>query len=67
MIMSAALEEHDGMVSTGSRTTIKVHFADDIYTFYDEKQELEALVPKPRSQQNPRYKMDVSAKKKKPN
>ena len=42
--MSGALEEHDGMVSIGSRTITNLWFADAIDALAEEKQELEALV-----------------------
>ena len=64
-IVSDALEEHDGTVSSGGRTITNLRFADDIDALTDEEQELEAL------NENlyktcTRYKMDISAEKSKP-
>ena len=41
--MANALEEHDGKVSIGKRTTPNLRFADDIDAVAEEEQELEAL------------------------
>ena len=41
--ISDALEEHDGKVSIGGRTIANLRFADDIDTFVENEQELEAL------------------------
>ena len=43
-IMSDALEEHDGKVSTGGRNITNLMFANGIDGLSEEKQELEALV-----------------------
>ena len=43
-IMTDSLEEHDGKVSTGSRTISNLWFADDIHALSEEEQSLEALV-----------------------
>ena len=44
LIMSYALEEHDGKVSIGGRNITNLRFAYDIDALAEEEQELEALV-----------------------
>ena len=61
-IMSDALEEHDGKVSTGGRNITNLRFADDIDALAEEKQELEALVES-LDKTCTRYKMEISAEK----
>ena len=61
-IMSDALEEHDGKVSTGGRNITNLQFADDIDALAEEEQELEALVES-LDKTCTRYKMKVSAEK----
>ena len=43
MIMTDALEEHDGKVSIGKRTIPNLRFAADIDALAEEEQELESL------------------------
>ena len=62
MIMSYALEEHDGNVSIGGRTITKLQFTDDIDALADEEQELQALVAS-LDKTCTRYKMEISAQK----
>ena len=59
-IMSDALEEHDGKVS--SRNITNLRFADDIDALAEEEQELEALVES-LDKTCTRYKMEISAEK----
>ena len=61
-IMSDALEEHDGKVSTGGRNITNLRFADDIDALAEEEQELEALVES-LDKTCTRYKMEISAVK----
>ena len=61
-IMSDALEEHDGKVSTGGRNITNLRFADDIDALAEEEQELEALVES-LDKTCTRYKMEISAEK----
>ena len=44
MIMSDAVEEHDGKVIVGGRTIINLLFSDDIDALAEEEQDLETLV-----------------------
>ena len=60
--MSDALEEHDGMVSIGSRNITNLTFADGIAALDEEEQELEALVES-LDKTCTRYTMEISAKK----
>ena len=62
LIMSDALEEHDGKVSIGGRNSTNLRFADDIDALAEEEQELEALVESP-DKTCIRYKMEISAEK----
>ena len=62
MIMSDALEEHDGKVSIGGRNITNLRFADDIDALAEEEQELEALVES-LDKTCTRYKMEISAEK----
>ena len=59
-IMSDALEEHDGKVSTGGRYITNLRFADDIDALAEEEQEslVESL-----DKTCTRYKMEISAEK----
>ena len=43
-IMTNALEEHDGKVSSGSRTITNLRFADGMDAVAEEEQDLKALV-----------------------
>ena len=62
-IMSDALEEHEGKVSTGGRiTTTNLRSADDIGALAEEQQELQALVES-LDKTYTRYKMEISAEK----
>ena len=61
-IMSDALEEHDGKVSTGGRNITSLRFVDDIDALAEEEQELEALVES-LDKTCTRYKMEISAEK----
>ena len=61
-IMSDALEEHDGKVSTGGRNVTNLRFADDIDALAEEEQELEALVES-LDKTCTRYMMEISAGK----
>ena len=61
-IMSDALEEHDGKVSTGGRDITNLRFAYDIDALAKEEQELEALV-EILDKTCTRYKMEISAEK----
>ena len=60
--MSAALEEHDGKVSTSGRNITILRFADDIDALAEEEQELEALVES-LDKTYTRFKMEISAEK----
>ena len=61
-IMSDALEEHDGKVSTGGRNITNLQFADDTDALAEEEQELEALVES-LNKTCTRYKMEISAER----
>ena len=43
-IMTATLEDHEGIVSTGGRTITNLRFADDIDGLAEEEEELPNLV-----------------------
>ena len=43
-IMSDALEEHDGKISTGGKSITSLRFADDIDALTEKEQKLEALL-----------------------
>ena len=60
LIMSDALEEHDGKVSIGGRNITNLRFADDIDALAEEEQELEALVES-LDKTCTRYKMEINA------
>ena len=62
LIMSDALEEHDGKVSVGGRNITNLQFADDIDVLAEKEQELEALVES-LDKTCTRYKMEISAEK----
>ena len=59
-IMSDALEEHDGKVSTGCRNITNLRFAKGIDALTEEEQELEALVEN-LDKTCTRYKMEIIA------
>ena len=59
-IMTDALEEYSGKVSTGGRNITNLRFADDIDALAEEKQELETL-GESLDKTCPRYKMEISA------
>ena len=61
-IMTDALEEHGGKVSTGDRNITNLRFADDRDALAKEEQELEALVES-LDKTCTRYKMQISAEK----
>ena len=61
-IMTDALEEHNGNVSTGGRNTTNLRFADDTDALAEEEQELEALVES-LDKTCTRFKMEISAEK----
>ena len=61
-IMSDALEEHDGRVSTGGRNITNLRFADDIDALDEDKQELEALAES-LDKTCTRYKMEIRGEK----
>ena len=61
-IMSDALEEHDGKVSTGGKNNTNLRFADDINALAEEEQELETLVEN-LDKTCTRYKMEISVEK----
>ena len=63
--MPNAQEKHNGTVSIGGRTITNLQFADDIYTFAEKQQELEALVQS-LDKRFTRYEMEISAEKPKP-
>ena len=62
LIMSDALEEHDGKVSTGGRNITNLRFANDKDALAEEEQELEALV-RSLDKTCTRYKMEINADK----
>ena len=62
LIMSDALEEHDGKVSIGGRNITNLRFADDIDALAEEEQELEALVES-LDKTCKSYKMEISLEK----
>ena len=64
-IMSDALEEHDGKVSTGCRNITNLRFAKGIDALTEEEQELEALVEN-LDKTCTRYKMEIIAEETKP-
>ena len=61
-IMSDSLEEHEGNVSIGGRTIIKLRFADDSDALAEKEQELEAL-DESFDKTCTRYKMEISAER----
>ena len=63
-IMSDAVEEHDGKVSTGGRNITNLWFADDIDALAEEEQDLELeAVVEILHKAFTRYKMEISAEK----
>ena len=62
LIMTDAVEEHDGKVSIGGRNITNLRFADDIDALAEKEQKLEALV-KSLDKTCTRYKMEISAEK----
>ena len=60
-VMTDALEEHNGKVSTGGRNITNLPFADDIDALAEEVQELETLV-KNLDKTCSKYKMEISVK-----
>ena len=66
VIMSDALEEHDGKVSIGGRTINNLQFADDIDSLAKEEQEQEVLVES-LDKTCTRYRMKISSEKDKTN
>ena len=62
-IMTDALEDHEGTVSTGGRATINLHFADEINGLAGEEEELAILVEH-FNKASTAYNMDFSAKTK---
>ena len=63
--MTDALEDHEGTVSTGSRTITNLHFADDIDGLVGEEEEL-ANLAKRLDKASTAYSMEISAEKTKP-
>ena len=61
-IMTDALEDHEGTVSTGSRTIINLRFADDIDGLAGEEEELANLVQR-LDKASTAYEMEVNAVK----
>ena len=61
-IMSDALEEHDGKVSTGGRNITNLQFADDTDALAEEEQEIEAL-NESLDKTCTRYQMEIRAEK----
>ena len=61
-IMSDALEDHDGKISTGGRNITNLRFPDDIDAVAEEKQGLEALVES-LDKTCTRCKLEISAEK----
>ena len=60
--MTDALEDHEGTVSTGSRTITNLRFADDIDGLAGEEEELANLVER-LDRASTAYSMEISAKK----
>ena len=60
--MTDALEDHEGTVSIGSRTTTNLRFADDIDGSAEEEEELANLVER-LDKASTAYGMEISAKK----
>ena len=62
MIMSDAVEKHDGKVSKGGGTITNLRFANGINTLAEEEQELETLVES-LNKTCTRFRMEVSSEK----
>ena len=62
MIMTDALEDHEGTVSIGGRTIISLRFADDIDGLAGEEEELANLV-ECLDEASTAYSMEISAEK----
>ena len=60
--MTDALEDHEGIVSIGSRIITKLHFADDINSLAGEEEELAKLI-ECLDKVSTAYGMDISAEK----
>ena len=60
--MTDAFEDHEGIVSTGSRIITKLHFADDINSLAGEEEELAKLI-ECLDKVSTAYGMDISAEK----
>ena len=57
-----SLEEHDGKVSIGGRTTINLHFANDTDALAEEEQEQEAQTESSEKTCT-KYEMEITAEK----
>ena len=62
MIMTDALEDHEGTVNSGGRTITNVRFADDIDDLAGDEEEMAKLVER-LDKGSTAYAMDISAEK----